>query len=133
MKIENHYKRLKENLEVIDESIQKDLIERQSTLGFSISAAATHLVEIFLHKLNLIDTGFILKHEWFKSKHKLEEKINFDFPQKEEILTLMRFIQEKRNELCYGTPKKEEEILEYVEKFNRLKEVLESLGVKNEE
>ena len=44
----------------------------------------------------------------------------------------LKDIQEKRNELCYGTPKKEKEIVDYIKKFNKLKEIFESLGVKNE-
>lgn len=132
MKIENHYKRLTENIEVLEESIKKNLVERQSTIGFSISSAATHLVEILFHTLNLVDSGFMLKHEWFKAKHKLEERLNFYFPKKDEILVLMRIIQEKRNDFCYGSPKKEEEILQYIDTFNKLKTLLESLGIKHE-
>ena len=132
MKIENHYLRLKENLDVLDDSIKIDIIKRQSTIGFCVSAASIHMIEILLHKNNLIDSSYIIKHEWFKSKHKIDDKINFEFPKKEEIIELLKDIQEKRNELCYGTPKKEEEIVDYITKFNKLKEIFESLGVKNE-
>ena len=132
MKIENHYLRLKENLDVLDDSIKIDIIKRQSTIGFCVSAASIHMIEILLHKNNLIDSSYIIKHEWFKSKHKIDDKINFEFPKKEEIIELLKDIQEKRNELCYGTPKKEEEIVDYIKKFNKLKEIFESLGVKNE-
>ncbi|MFA4886588.1 MAG: hypothetical protein WC595_00065 [Candidatus Nanoarchaeia archaeon] len=132
MKIENHYKRLKENYEVIEESLKKDLKDRQSTLGFSVSAASIHLIEIYLHQLNLIDSSFLLKHEWFKSKNKLAEKLSFNFPEKEKILHLLKEIQEKRNDFCYGPPKKEGELLSYLETFNQLKKVFEQLGVDNE-
>ena len=132
MKIENHYLRLKENLDVLDDSIKIDIIKRQSTIGFCVSAASIHMIEILLHKNNLIDSSYIIKHEWFKSKHKIDDKINFEFPKKEEIIELLKDIQEKRNELCYGTPKKEKEIVDYIKKFNKLKEIFESLGVKNE-
>lgn len=133
MKIENHFKRLKENISVIDECIKKDLIERQSTIAFSISSASMHMVEIYLHKNNLIDSSFMLKHEWFKAKNKIKQKLSFDFFKKEEIINLISIIEEKRNDLCYGTPKSEEEILYYIKKFNELKEIFTSLGVKNEE
>ncbi|MBI2148652.1 hypothetical protein HYU23_03150 [Candidatus Woesearchaeota archaeon] len=132
MKIENHYKRLKENIEVLEESIKKDIIERQSTIGFSVSAASIHLIEILLHKNNLMDQSFIIKHEWFKSTHKIKDKFDFDFPRKEDIINLMKEIQEKRNDFCYGSPKKEEEIIDYIQKFNKLREIFDSLGVKSE-
>lgn len=132
MKIENHQKRLKENLDVLEESLTKNLVERQSTIGFCVSAASIHLIEILLHKKNIIDSSFVLKHEWFKSKNKLNDKLHFDFPKKTKILLFMKEIQEKRNDLCYGSPKPEKDIPEYIEKFNKLKEIFGSLGVKDE-
>ncbi len=132
MKIENHYLRLKENLDVLDENIKKDIVKRQSTIGFCVSAASIHMIEILLHENNLIDSSYVIKHEWFKSKYKINDKINFEFPKKREIIELLKDIQEKRNDLCYGTPKKEEEIINYIKNFNKLKAIFESLGVKIE-
>lgn len=132
MKIENHYLRLKENLDVLDDSLNIDIVKIQSTIGFCVSAASIHMIEILLHKNNLIDSSYTIKHEWFKSKYKINDKINFEFPKKNEIIELLKEIQEKRNDLCYGTPKKEEEIIDYIQKFNKLKGIFESLGVKNE-
>jgi len=120
MKIDDHYKRLNESLEVIKDSIEKGLIERQRTIGFSASAACADMLEIFLHKKGLIDPGFIIKHEWFKSKKKIEEKFPFDFQEKEKILSLIYRIEEKRNVLCYGKPQKEEFIRKLIEDFREL-------------
>lgn len=63
MKIESHLKSLRESFELIDESIEKGLLERQRTIGFHTSAACADMLELLLHKKNLIDSGFIVKHE----------------------------------------------------------------------
>lgn len=129
MKIENHIKRLKESLLLIEESIEKGVEERQRTIGFNTSAAGADMLEILLHKNNLIDPGFMLKHEWLKSKNIIKEKLNFDFPKKDNIIDIIYKIEEKRNILCYGNPQKEEVIKEVIADFNKLKEIFRGLGV----
>lgn len=129
MKIENHLEKLKESLKVIEESIEKGLIERQQTIGFHTSVANANMLEIYLHKLNLIDTGFMTKHEWFNSKNLLKDKFPFDFPRKEEILEFAMKIEEKRNVLCYGKPQKIEIIQEVLSNFNKLKKIFKEMGV----
>lgn len=132
MKIEDHYKNVKESLEVLEECIEKGLVARQRTIGFNASAASADLLEILLHKFNLIDPGFVVKHEWFKSKNKIEEKFPFDFPHKKEILELIFTIEEKRNLLCYGKPQPAETIQEVMNAFNHLKAILKEEGVNGE-
>jgi len=132
MNIDKHRERLMESLEVLDESISKDIVRRQRTIGFNCSAASADMLEIYLHQNDLIDPGFLIKHEWFKSKNKLKEKFSFEFPNKEEILILMGKIEEKRNDLCYGSPKTEEIIKEVILNFNKLKEIFKQMGVKIE-
>lgn len=132
MNIEKHIDRLKESIEVIDESITKDVVKRQRTIGFSISAASADMFEIFLHKSKLVDPGFIVKHEWFKSKNKTKEKFSFDFKDKERILELMNSIEARRDPLCYGTPKAEAFIKDTINTFNELKRIFEDKGVKIE-
>lgn len=129
MKIESHKENLKESFAVIEESIIKGLIERQRTLGFHVSAASIDLLEILLHKNDLIDYGFIIKHEWLKSKNLIKEKFPFDFPKKQEILDLIYKIEEKRNTLCYGKPQKIELIQEVLENFNKLKNIFKEAGI----
>lgn len=133
MNIEKHYERLKESLEVLDESISKNLVKRQRTIGFNCSAASADMFEIYLHENNLIEPGFTVKHEWFKSKNKIEEKFPFEFEYKEKIFKLMEEIEDKRNNLCYGTPKPEKIIKEVILKFNELKQLFKKVGVKIEE
>ena|SRR3989338_1388691 len=129
MNIETHLRNLKESLEVIRESIERGLVERQRTLGFSTSAAAADMLEAFLHSKNLIDPGFVIKHEWLKSKNKIKEKLPFEFPHKDELLELIARIEEKRNLLCYGKPQKEETLQKLLSDFNALKEKFREAGL----
>lgn len=129
MKIEDHIARLKESFDVLEENIKKGIIERQQVIGFSTSSASAEMLEIFLHKKNLIDPGFIVKHEWLKSKNRIEEKFPFDFPNKNKIFELICKIEEKRNVLCYGKPQKEEVIRDVINNFNELKRIFKEEGV----
>ncbi|MBI2667111.1 hypothetical protein HYX13_05870 [Candidatus Woesearchaeota archaeon] len=129
MKTENHLRSIQESLEVIEECIEKGLEARQRTLGFSLSAVCADLLELLLHRLDLIDQGFMVKHEWLKSKNKVAEKLLFDFPKKKEILTIIAEIEEKRNILCYGSPQKSEVIKNLIEKFNELKKLFKDAGI----
>lgn len=123
MKIESHLENLKESIMEIGEAITRGLVSKQRTLGFHASAGAADIIEIILHKNNLIDPGFIVKYEWFNSKRKTEEKLNFEFPKKEEIFDLILKIEAVRNSLCYGKRQREESLEELVSNFNKLKEI----------
>ena len=81
------------------------------------------MLEIILHKNNLIDPGFVIKHEWLNSKKKIEEKLSFDFPKKKEIFNHIIKIESERNKLCYGKRQEEEKLEEIVNEFNKLKEL----------
>lgn len=129
MKIETHLKNLKESFEVIEESIEKGLVERQRNIGFNTSAACVDMLEMLLHKNSLIDPGFVIKHEWFKSQNKIKEKFPFDFPKKSEIISLISKIEEKRDVLCYGKPQKIETLQEVVKNFNELKKKFKEAGL----
>lgn len=132
MNINKHEERLKESLEVIEESINVGIIKRQRTIGFSVSAASADFFEIYLHKNNLVDPGFIVKHEWFKSKNKLKEKFPFNFEKKKEIFDILHKTETKRNILCYGVPQKEEVIREVLSDFDKLKDLFKKMGVEIE-
>jgi len=129
MRTEDHLANLKESLDVIEESVEKGLVERQRTIGFSISTASVDLLEMLLHKHNLIDPGFILKHNWFNSENKIKEKLPFEFPAKTPILSLMLKLEEKRTLLCYGKPKKIELVQEALNEFNHLKKLFKEAGI----
>ncbi|MFH0876247.1 MAG: hypothetical protein V1859_10000 [archaeon] len=129
MLIDNHLEVLKESIEMINESIEIGIAKRQRTIGFNTSAAAVDMLEIYLHRNNLIDPGFMIKHEWLKSKNKLNEKFSFDFKEKKKIFELMYEIEEKRNVLCYGKPQSVEVIMKTIEAFNELKEIFRKNGI----
>lgn len=129
MKIETHLERIKESIEVIEESIEKGIVKRQRTIGFNVSAATADLLEVLLHKKDLIDPGFNIKHEWVKSKKKIEEKFPFDFPKKKQIFSLMKKIENNRNNICYGKLREKETIQEVIEDFNKLKKIFREEGI----
>ncbi len=129
MKQEVHIRNIKESIAVLQECIEKGLEERQRTIGFITSAAAVDLFEMLLHKRSLLDQGALVKHQWFRSKNKLEEKIPFDFPEKKELLALILKIEEKRDILCYGKPQKAEVMIEVIETFNVLKRKCKEAGL----
>ena len=129
MKIEDHLRNIKESLEVIEESIQKGIKERQRNIGFNSSVASVEMLEVLLHKNNLIDPGAMLKHEWFSSIRRVNERLPFNFPEKEKIIELIIDIEDKRNLLCYGKLQSEETIKSVLYSFNQLKDILNKLGV----
>ncbi|MFH0876245.1 MAG: hypothetical protein V1859_09985 [archaeon] len=129
MKIESHLENLKESIAEIDEAIKKGITSKQRTIGFHSSAAVVDMMEIYLHKKNFITYDHLIKHEWFLSKKKLSEKIPYDFENKEEILNLIRSIEEKRNTLCYGRRQPEEILEKIILDFNKLKKLFISLGL----
>ncbi len=130
MKIEDHLRNINESLEVIKESIQKGIQKRQRNIGFNTSVAATEMLEVYLHENNLINPGIVIKHSWFSSKRKAEEKLNFKFPNKEKIINLLNSIETKRNLLCYGKPRSEETIQSALDSFYQIKELFEKAGLK---
>ncbi len=129
MKIEMHLESLKELTDEINETIEKGIDKRQKIIGFCASSACVDLLEMLLHKNSLIDPGFIVKHQWLKSKNKLKEKMPFDFPKKKEILDLIFKIEDKRDLLCYGKPQSKETIQEAINNLNELKEKFREAGL----
>ena len=130
MKIEDHLRNIKESIEVIEESIQKGIQDRQRNIGFNTSVAGVEMLEVFLHKENLLHPSLILKHEWFNSEKIAYEKLPFEFPDKKKIINLLCRIQEKRNILCYSKKRPLLEIQASLNYFNELKQFFESRGLK---
>lgn len=87
------------------------LEKRPATIGLHASACSIELLELYLHALEKISVGTMIKHEWFKapkSDQKIaplaERKIPADFPAKSDLFRLMYSIEENRNKLIYGKP-----------------------------
>jgi len=72
--IEEHEKKIKEHLEEIEDAIDSGIEKKPITIGFHSSACASELLELYLHILNKIPIGKIIKHDWFK-KPQLGQKI----------------------------------------------------------
>ena len=129
MKPEKHIEIIKESLEVIRDSMRKGLVSRQTTIGFHTSHAAAQLLELFLHSKNLFSLSAKLNHKWFKSIKKIEDKLSFNFPRKDEIIRLIYVIEKRRDDLCYGKRVNEKIIKEQIEMFYKLKRIFEEEGL----
>ena len=130
MKIEDHLININNSIETINECIQKDVIKRQRTIAFNISVTVAEMLELYLHKNNLINPGTMIKHEMFNSIQRVQEFLNFEFNNKEKIIELYNKIEKLRNILCYGKPQQEEKIKEMIELFNEVKNIFEKEGIK---
>ena len=129
MKIEDHMKNIEESLEEIEEAVEKGLTKRQRSLAFHVSVVSTELLEVYLHKLRLLDEGKVLKHNMFSSKRRANEELPFDFPHKKEIINLLVEIEKRRNILTYGKRRNEKELEEFLNLFLKLKKIFEEEGV----
>ncbi len=118
MKLENHMIALKEHTEALEWAIKR---RNQTSIGFHASSGSIELLAILLHRLEKVPADFQLNHTWFKSDKIVKSKLTFDFPCKEDILSILERIEELRNPLCYGAPKPESTIDEILENFNKLK------------
>ncbi len=98
-----------------------------------ISLGVQHSIELYLHKLHVIKPGAFLKHEWFKMSEKnarlrlsavVTKKLD-EIPNIAEILLLAKEIERDRNEIVYGAPLKNDEILrDKIDHFLEIKKLL---------
>lgn len=130
MKIEEHRKALEEHERKLKECIDEGLIKNQRNIGYNASQGSVELFSIYMHKLNLITTGEEFDHRIFKKTSKIDERIPVQFTNKEKIMEFMKTIEEKRNILCYGKRKSENEIKAVIGAFRKLKNLI---GDTNEE
>ena len=136
--IEEHKKKISEHLEEIDDAIKQGIEKKPVTIGFHCSACPLQFLELYLHTLNKIPIGKIIKHDWFKRpkidqkiEPLIERKLPIIFPRKEEIYNLIYTIEEERNTLMYGKPTKAQ-TEKVLAEFKKLKEIfLEALKNEN--
>lgn len=107
--IEEHFKKIKEHLEAIAGAIDEGLEKRPITIGFHCSACSVELLELYLHQLNKITFGKIIKHNWFKRPQDeqkieplIERKLPVGFPDKDKVYELIYAVEENRDNLVYG-------------------------------
>jgi|SRR3989344_3871267 len=129
---ENHIRIIKEGFSDIKWAVDQGIEDKQTTIGFNSSLIAINMFELYLHEKNLLKPDNLLKHEWFKSKNKIKEKLDFYFEEKEKILVLLFKIEEKRNILCYGKKQSLNDINNSLGSLYKLKDLFGSLGVKIE-
>jgi len=127
--IDEHKLKLQEHLREIDDAIEQGIEKSPITIGFHSSACAIQFLELYLHIVNKIPIGKIIKHDWFKKPHLeqkieplIERKLGIEFPEKERIYDLIYQLEEKRNILVYGKSD-ENQIKQVLEIFNELKEI----------
>jgi hypothetical protein len=124
MKIEEHEKAYKEHLNSINKCIEEGIDENQRNIGYNISQGSVELLSIFLHKLNLLQAGDQLDHRVFKNKSLIQKRIPPEFPEKANILEIMKAIELERNVICYGTRKPKERIEKVITLFNELRGIV---------
>jgi len=131
--IEEHKKKVREHLELIENAIDKGIEDKPITIGFHTSACALQYLEIYLHVINKIPIGKIIKHDWFKKPQTsqkieplIERKLPVVFPRKEKIYSLIYDLEEERNILVYGKAS-EKQIKNVINLFLKLKEIFEGL------
>lgn len=136
--IEEHKKKIQEHLEEIDDAITHGIEKKPITIGFHCSACSIQFLELYLHLINKIQIGKVIKHDWFKKPKPeqkkeplIERKLPVIFPQKQEIYNLIYATEEERNSLMYGKPSKEQ-IKKVLSNFQKLKEIFMEL-FKNEQ
>lgn len=129
MRAEEHIKAYEEHKDVIDWAINRGIEQSQRTIGTHASRSIVELLSAYLHKINKIDAGFQINHRWFKSE-KVEERLP-DFPDKKSIINKMVKLENKSENLTYGSQRAKEEIKEVIKLMNELGTMLEDL-MKNE-
>ena len=140
--IEEHKRKITEHLEEIEDAIDAGVEKKPITIGFHCSSCSIELLEVYLHKMNKIPMGKVLKHDWFKPVQKgqkvkplAERMIGAEFLRKKEIFDILYRIETKRDKLMYGKSS-ENEIRQTLENFNKLKKILleelEKVGVEIE-
>ena len=127
--IEEHKKKIIEHLEEIDDAINHGIEKRPVTIGFHCSACSIQFLELYLHLINKIQIGKIIKHDWFKKPKPeqkkeplIERKLSIIFPKKQEIYDIIYAIEEERNSIMYGKPSKEQ-IKNILSNFQKLKKI----------
>lgn len=131
--IEEHKKKINEHLDEINDAIEEGIEKKPVTIGFHCSACSIQFLELYLHKINKISIGKVVKHDWFKRPQQgqkievlINRKLEIDFQDKEEIYELIYSIEEERNILMYGSPAKEQ-IKAILGNFMKLKDKFKEL------
>ena len=134
MKIETHKEVLREVLDEIGLALKdkRGLIRHQRRLAFSLSLGAINLLELYLRNLNVMKEGSKINHQWFKKKReKILEQLKkqiispihsvFEI---NKIIDVIIKIEEKRDDIAYGSPTTEKILQEKINLFFELKKLV---------
>lgn len=123
---EEHRKIIRELIEDLNEKIRSDLIvQRQKIVGFSTSEISCNLLELFLHRNNLVSPGFKVNHRFFTSEKSAIKKLGFDFPEKNTLISFLISQEKYRTLLCYGRNKDRETVEESIKTMQSIKKAIE--------
>ena len=135
MREEKHAESLKEVMDEIEKSLEdpKGLLWHQRRLASMLSIGICDLIEIYFHRLRIMKEGSRIKHQWLRKtdvKERLSNQITSTIAKVkriDEILKLATEIEEKRDDLAYGSPLTDEKFLkEKIDQFLDLKKIIEN-------
>lgn len=134
MRRERHEEVLKEVLDEIDSALndKNGLLNHQRRLAFSLSLGAVNLLELHFHNLNVMKEGSMIDHTWFKrNKKNVLEKLGKQITSPistieniDNIVDIIREVEEKRDDLAYGAPATENILQNKINLFFKLKKIL---------
>jgi DNA-directed RNA polymerase subunit H (RpoH/RPB5) len=135
MKIEKHRDALGEVSQTIKDALDdpKGIVIHQRRLMSMLSLGTAQVVEIYLHRLDVMKPGAQIKHEWLKKDEKnallrLSSALTISpgkIPKIGEILALAREIEADRDEIVYGSPMASDKALkEKIDLFLELKKAI---------
>ncbi len=125
MRVEDHIKAYEEHRAAIDWAINRGPEKSQRIIGTHASRGVIELLSAYLHKINKIDIGFQINHRWFKSEN--VSKRFQEFPKRAIIFNKMTELENKSENLTYGSQKSEREIKDVIELFNQLETLLKEM------
>lgn len=134
MRLEKHIEALSEVMDEIKSALEdpNGLEKHQRRLALMLSLGICELIEIYFHKLNIMKEGSRIKHDWFKQKRvkeKLSNQVISDLSNVkniDKIIDIAKGIEEKRDDMAYGAPIGEEDLLKHkINDFLKLKKMIE--------
>jgi hypothetical protein len=138
MQEEKHSDALREVMKTIDDALKSsNILEHKRRLTSMLSIGVQHIVELYLHRLNVIKPGAQVKHEWFRlGDNNIIIKFNgittkpYDnIRHLSEMTALANKIEINRNEMLYGSPRVTKDmLLEKIDYFLEIKKIVEETG-----
>ena len=124
--IEEHRKSIASLLKDMEDKIKTDtIVEMQKLIGFSCSEAACNIFALLLHRKSLITPGFNINHRFFASAKTANQKFNFEFQRKSDLLSLLVKQEDFREILCYGREKERPLIEACIKNVYTIKKIVE--------